>query len=557
MERNTSRLLPQTPEEKLEDSPEVSGSLPVYQRRHRQRGHLNRPNEPQKDVQQPPTAARVSNRQFHENVLLLHHNVDAHDDSLPPRLENELQRRFEARYSGPLPRHLQKPGDNSKTPSKMSTDAVTPESTDSGPISAAVSQELESQSYVEKRREEQQVHAKAHLGDVGTRLQRKASRGRHIVKNTLFKGRGLPDLQQILARRRKRKADPGTISQLGLHDGQSLAAPVNWPFGCKATSRDSGRTRHHSLAKRGMGLLLRNPPIRDGNMGPLPTPTGLTPPQPPPHVYGIHSEARETGRVSCLQVPRLPGLRRRNAQRRNPKPVLQEDFESLNDRFNARFRRGTAARDVHVKYASPVELVRRRSMLAQIQEAPNESSASEPTQREGGETGPYQKDESHQHARPTTDEKDTSSEQKTQHQSGGDKIPMAELYKDYGLRRFSLVIRGPRPAPTSPSTSSSNPTALSSSATLTPETRASTPPSEIELQPRSEPESRTQNGSGCGTPGRTRANCSHIRGTFQKPLPGAAGKEESENGGGSSAAAERSEDDIVPLGNGFSFLRLN
>ncbi|KAG6362017.1 hypothetical protein INS49_010246 [Diaporthe citri] len=319
-------------------------------------------------------------------------------------------------------------------------------------------------------------------------------------------------------------------------------------------------------------------------MGPSPTPDGVTPPRPPPHIYGITPGPQRTGRWDLPRISRLAGLKRRNAQRRSSKSALQQNFESYNDRFNARFRRGSAARDVHRNYSSPVELAQHKLAendypMYRIEEASHEPPASESTQKSTsgkpnvpkdhpdgqtllkncqyreGEGGAPQKDGSPQRSSQTTEEEDAPSGQKTQHQNDGKETPSTIARIHPSPRRFPLMTKGPRPAPMSLSTSSSAPSTPPSSAPLTAATQASPAASESELEPKSA--HLAQDEAGCSAVGCTWEDCSRIRGTFRMPLPSAAGESKPENDSGGSAAETRSEDDIVSVGNGFSFLRLN
>lgn len=565
MERPHIRPLPQIPDERPKDTINFAEASPIHQSGNHQIGHMAPPDEPDEDVQQPRVSARQ--RQLQESIMLLRRDVDAQNDLSPRRSRNRLQRRNAVRYPGTHPCHQQQRDGNS-TQWQSSTDAISPGPTASGPMSTEVYHRPSGQSYVEKQREEQQVHTKTHPGDIKSLLRPQPSRSSHRVKHSFFKRRGGSDQpcwrrnhnRKLITRRRQHGDAPGDRLQFHLGDSQRLKSPPNWPFGRDANPgrfTSSGQAQHYPLTQREIRLLLRNPLIRDGNMGPIPTPLWATPPRPPPHMFGIAPEPEKAERP----LPKLPGLKRRNAQRRGTKSALQEDiesydFESYKDRFNARFRRGSAARDVHVTYSSPVELARRRSVLPQIQEVDYESTDSESTRQEDGETEACQEDEHPQHPPTTTDEQDKSSEEKPQHQNGSNEPPGTNQYTTSTPRRFPLVVKGPRPVPASVSTSSSTPSTPPSSAPRTAVIRASTPASEAELEQKCESEHLPQDGPGCGTPGCTWADCSRIRGTFKMPPPGAAAEGEPEGRYGR-AADTTSEDDVVSVGNGFSFLRLN
>ncbi|KAK7741206.1 hypothetical protein SLS63_000759 [Diaporthe eres] len=319
-------------------------------------------------------------------------------------------------------------------------------------------------------------------------------------------------------------------------------------------------------------------------MGPLPIPDGMTPPRPPPHVYGITTGPEINGIWSPPTIPRLTGLERRNSQRRSSEPALQQKFESYNDRFNARFRRGSAAGDVHADYSSPIELAQLKLTqnefeIYQIEEASHEPPYSESTQKSTpgnpnvpkdhpggeillehcqhleGEAGAPQKVEGPRRSPQATEEQDAPSGQRTHHQNDGNETPSTSARIHPSPRRYPHVVKGPRPAPTSLSTSSSAPSTPPSSTPPTAATQASTATSESASEPKSEHLARVEHN--CVTAGCTWKDCSRIRGTFRMPLPGAVGESKPENDGGSSAAETRSEDDIVSVGNGFSFLRLN
>ncbi|KAH8762518.1 hypothetical protein F5883DRAFT_646575 [Diaporthe sp. PMI_573] len=310
-------------------------------------------------------------------------------------------------------------------------------------------------------------------------------------------------------------------------------------------------------------------------MGSLPTPEGLTRPRPPPHVYGITPEPRETGRASHLPVRRLTGLKRRNAQRRSSKSPAQQDFESFHDEFYARFRRGGAARDVNVVYLSPIDLARRKSVLPRIQEAAHKSSGSGTRHQSAlddhfipqvsfdGE--PLLEKYEHQEETDdspwllgsTTERRVSLPAQKTQHQSCGNEQNKTGARTATSLRRLSFVIRGPRSAPATASVSSSTPL-TPPSATPTAATHAPTSASEPAPEPELESESKhhIQDETWCGTAGCQWTDCSRIRGNFKMPVPGAVGENKPEHDG-KSAAGGRNEDDIVSVGEGFSFLKLN
>lgn len=572
MEPKSFRPLPQIPGERFEGTLNVAQTSPIHRSGCQQRNHTTPLNEQQDHVQQSRIPARVSQKQFQNTVMLLHHDADAKIDYSRQHSAVGLQRRTAVRYLGTPPRHQQQ-FDGNKTPRQISTAPNIPEATSSGPASVSPGRCKKSngQSYVEKQRETQQVHSKAHPGDISSIFQSQPSPDSPSVKKVLIKRRGGSDqpcqrrdhIRQVLSHRNEHQTASDNTPQFDLH-GQSLKIQPNWPFGCNATfsrRNDSGKGQHCPLTKGEIRLLLRNPIIRDGNMGLLPTPDGVTPPRPPPHVYGIAPGPKDR-RLPHLPVPRLPGLKRRNAQRRSSTSELQQNFDSKNDRFNARFRRGSAARDVNVDYYSPVELasleIARRDpkkALYRIQEAFNESSDSESAQGEGEEAGTGQEDEIPHHPAQPMQEINRSPEQKLQHQSGGSKTPLStEAHTVPGPGRFPLVVKGPRPAPASRSTSSSAPSTSPSSAPPTTATQPSAPASEPELEPR--PEYLAQDECGCGTPGCTWAECSRIRGTFSMSAPGAVDESKPESGG-RSVAETTSEDDIVSVGNGFSFLRLN
>lgn len=538
--------------------------------------------------------------------MLLRRQMDAQNDGSRQRSAHGLQRRPAVRYPGTHSRHRQSFDDNN-TPSQVSTDAFPAESKASGHISTEVYQNSSGESYVEKQREAQKVHTRAHPGDISSLLKPQPSRGSHKEKKSLFRGRRGSDypyrrrglLRKMPAPMRRRRTASGDEPAFYLENEHSLTTPPNWPFGVSATSGRNNvnrKAQHQPLTHREIRLVLRNPHIRDGNMGPLPVPDGLTPPRPPPHVYGTNPGLQKTGAWGSLTIPGLTGLKRRNAQRRkSPKSKLQNNFESYNDRFNSRFRRGSAARDVHVKYASPLERALHhapgKTVLSPILEAshepPHNASAQKSTserpdapkddadggnllehsQHREGEAEAPQKDESPERPSQTAEEQDEPSGQKTQHRNDANETPSTSARLHPSPRRFPLVVKGPRPIPTSLSTSSSAPSTPPSSAPPTAAaTQAHTPASEPEPEPEPEPKCAAhsaRDGPGCSAAGCTWEDCSRVRGTFRMPLPGAAGgssRPEDVGGGGgssSSAAQKGSEDDIVSVGNGFSFLRLN
>lgn len=593
MEGNTPRKLPQIPGERLGAKSNVAESSSVHQSGPRRREDITRQDEQHTDMQQRRISARVSQQQFQESVMLLRHKMDAQKNDSRQRLPHGLQRRPAVRYTGTPPRHRRQFDGN--TPPPMSTNAVAPESKSSGHISTEACQNSSGESYVEKHREAQQVHTRAHPGDISSLLQSQTSRGSHMTKKSLFRGRGGSDhprrrrylIRKRLAPMRQYSTVLGDEPAFYLQNEPGLTTPPNWPFGVTGTSGRNNvnqRAQHRPLTQREIRLLLRNPLIRDGNMGPLPVPDGVTPPRPPPHVYGIASGPPETGIRDPLPVPRLTGLERRNAQRRSSNPTLQEKFESHNDRFNARFRRGSAAKDVHSDYSSPLELARESLQgntrpIFRIEEESHEPPNSESTQEttserpvapkddpDGeillerrqlrGEAGAPQKDGSPQRSSQATQEQEAPSGQKTKLQNDGNKTSSTKARIHPSPRRFPLVVKGPRPAPASLSTSSSAPSTPPSSAPPTAATQISTPTSS-ESEPKPKSEHLAQDEHACGTAGCTWKDCSRIRGTSKMPLPGAAGESKPENSGSSSAVETRSEDDIVSVGNGFSFLRLN
>lgn len=557
MERLHFRPLPQIPDERPKDTLNFAEASPIHQSGYHQRDYMAPSNERHEGVQQPRVSAQQ--RQLQDSIMLLRRDVDGHNDSSPRIFRNRLQRRDAVRFPGT---HSQQLRDDDSTPWHPSTDADSPGPTASGPMYTEVCHRSSGQSYVEKQREEQQVHTKTHPGDIKSLLRPQPSRSSHRAKHPFFKRRG--GLEQpwrrdhprkLISRRRQHGAAPGETLHFYPEDSERLKSPPNWPFGRDANPgwyKSGGRVQHYPLTQREIRLLLRNPLIRDGNMGLLPTPPWAIPPRPPPYFFGIAPGPEKTGRP----LPKVPGLRRRNAIRRSPQSPLQERFDSYNDRFNAKFRRGRAAGDVHVTYSSPVELARRRSILPQILEADYESSDSESTRQEGGETEACEEEEIPQHAASITDEQDKSSEEQSQHQNGSNEPPNTNTHTPTTPRRFPLVLRGPRSAPPSLSRSSSAPSTPPSSAPRTAVTRASTPTSESELEPKCESEHLAQDGSGCGMSGCTWADCSRIRGTFRLPPPGAAAEGQPE-GRYRRTAETTSEDDIVSVGNGFSFLRLN
>lgn len=594
MERNLSRPLPRIPNERHEYNSNVAESSLIQQNGQEQRGHSTQPNAAH--VQQPRISNRVSRQQFQNSVMLLHHDMDAQHDSSRQHTAAGLQTGTETKTSGPPPRSHQQLYVNN-IPSQTSTNLANPEKTESEDTSAGVSQESSRQSYVEKQREAEQVHTKADPGDISSRIQSQASQGGHKGKSAIFKGRGDSDqpyrprdlIRRVLFRKNQRKADLENEPPFYFQNEQGLVPQPNWPFGVHSRSsrnNDSGRVQLEPLTQREIRLLLRNPLIRNGNMGPLPTPDGVTPPRPPPHVFGTTSRPERAGWGPQLPIRRLTGLKRRNAQRRRPKSRMQQDFESFDDQFNARFRRGSVARDVREKYCSPVELARYNSVMVRIDEvsessdsesvhtsAPEEAITSDTPevnfnvetlpdnhQHQGGETGARQKDKSPRNPPPTTDEQDASSGQKTQRRSGSNKSTGTGSHRSPMLRRLPLVVRGPRPDPASLSASSSAPYPSQSSPPMTATTQTSTPASDTEPESKSEPQfdHLAQDEPGCGRPGCTRAACSRLRGTFRMPVPGGTRSEsKSHEGGSGSAVEERSEDDIVSVGNGLSFLRLN
>lgn len=571
MDRIPSRALPPIPGQRLEETLSVAEASSIHQSGYQQKSHMSLPDEPQDHVQQPRIPARVSKKEFQNTVMLLCRDVDAQANSARQFSAVRLQRRNAVRYLGTPPHHQQQL-DGNNAPGQISTAAaIAPAPTASGPLSPEVCKKSSGQSYVEKQRETQQIHTKAHPGDISSLFQPRPSPDSHRVKKTFFNGRGGSDepdrrrdhIRQMLSRRSQRKAASDNAPQFDPQNGQSLEIQPNWPFGYGTTSsrhQGSGQAQHRPLTQREIRLLLRNPLIRNGNLGLLPTPQGVTPPRPPPHVFGITLGLRNR-RLPQIPVPRLPSLKRHNAQR-NPKSARQQKFDASNDRLNARFRRGGAARDVHVVYSSPVEIARfelarcdpQRAIYC-IAEESSEPSDCESTQDEGGESGTGQEDDMPQHPSQPIQEQDTPSAQKSQHQSSGTRTPPStEAHTAPGPRRFPLVIRGPRPAPASRSTSSSATSTAPSSAPPTATTQSSTPAPESILEPK--PDHLAQYGSGCGMPGCTWAECPHLRGGFCMPVPGAAGESRPE-GGERSAAETTGEDDIVSVGNGFSFLRLN
>lgn len=572
MDQNSSRALPPIPGQRLEETLSVAEASCIHQSGHQQRSHMSLPDEPQDHVQQPRIPARVSKKEFQNTVMLLCRDVDAQANSARQFSAVGLQRRNAVRYLGAPPHHQQQLDGNNTSLQTSTVAAIAPAPIASGPLSPEVCKKSSGQSYVEKQRETQQIHTKAHPGDISSLFQPRSSPDSHRVKKTFFNGRGGSDqpdrrrvhIRQMLSRRNKRKAASDNAPQFDPQNGQSLKIQPNWPFGYGTTSsrhRGGGQAQHRPLTQREIRLLLRNPLIRNGNLGLLHTPEGVTPPRPPPHMFGI-TPGPGNRRLPQIPVPRLPSLKRRNAQRRNPKSAQQRRFDASNDRLNARFRRGGAARDVHVVYSSPVEIARLELAMCDPQRAlycvaeeSSEPSDCESTQDEGGEAGTGQEDDVSQYPSQPTQGQGTLSEQKPHDQGDGTRTPPStEANTAPGPRRFPLVIRGPRPAPTSRSTLSSATSTAPSSVPPTATTQASTPaPGSILEQ---KPGHLAQYGDGCGMPGCTWAECPRLRGGFCMPVPGAAGESRPE-GGERNAAETTGEDDIVSVGNGFSFLRLN
>lgn len=589
MEQNPFKTVSQIPRGRPEGARNAVASSTVNQSRHGQKYYFTR--QRGAHVRQPTITRRVSRQDFQQQVRLL----NAQYRYSRQHSAYALRRRNAVRYRGSQPRYPQRLGGNN-TAARISQDTIAPEAEASANGSAKAPQEPSRQSYVEKHREAQQVHTKAHPGEVERIPQPQDLGRRYRIKDVFFKGRGDLDqpqrrrdiLRQMISGKSQQKVSSRNASPFGLRFQQRSRStpPPNWPFGVNPTARRNENTKdaqHQPLTPREIRLLLGNPLIRDGNMGPLPPPAGVTPPPPPPHVFGIAPGADKTGRRSSLDVPQAAGLRRSNARRRTPNPELQEKFEGCNDRFRARFRRGSEARDVDYTFESPLELARRNPVLPQIQEASCESSDSESIHTSEPEpSGAPEVDlddetpadqyhhqviveirrrweyESPQRPLPKPDGQEAPSAQKPQHQGSGVEQPNstgASTLPEPG-RQFKLVVRGPRPPPPSLYATSSTTSTRPSSAVLTAATRASTPPPEPEPEPQPELEQPAQKGPGCGTSGCMWPECSRTQGTFGMPVLGAGGESKPERAG-SSAAETRSEDDIVSIENGLSFLRLN
>lgn len=596
MEQNPFKTVSPAPQGRPEGARNAAAPSKVHQNRHGQRYYFTR--QRGAHVRQPTITRRVSRQHFVQRVRVL----NAQYQNSRQHSAYTLQRRNAVRHHGPQPRGPQRLGGNN-TAARVSQDTIAPETEASATGSTETPPEPGRQSYVEKHREAQQVHTKVHPGEVKLIPQPQDLGRRHMIKDIFFKGRGDSDqpyrrrdiLRQTISGKSPQKIAMSNASPFGLRFEHSSrpTPPPNWPFGVNPGARRNENTKdaqYHPLTQREIRLLLGNPLIRDGNMGPLPAPAGVTPPPPPPHVFGIASEPEMTGRRSSLDVTEVEGLRQGNAQRRSLNPELQERFERGNDRFRTRFRRGSEARGVDYIFETPMQLIqlaRQKSVLPQIQEASCESSdsgsihTSEPEPSDApevdldGETPPdqYQHqemveirtlwgDESRRHPLPTPDGQEAPSVQRPQYQgSGGEQPSSTGTSTAPEPRQFKLVVRGPRPAPPSLYDSSSTSTPRSS-AVLIAATRASTPPLEPEPEPHPEPqlwsglEQPAQKGAECGTSGCMWPECSRIQGTSGVPVPGAGGESKPE-GAGSSAEETRSEDDIVSIGNGLSFLRLN
>lgn len=585
MEQNPFKTVSPIPQGRPEDARNAAASSKAHQSRRGQRYYFTR--QRGAHVRQPTITRRVSRQQFQQQIRLL----NAQYQYSRQRPACALRRQNAVRHRGPQPRHPQRLGDNN---------TIAPETEASATGSTKIPQEPSRQSYVERHREAQQVHTKVHPGEVQPIPQPQELGRRHRIKDIFFKRGGDSDqpqrrrdiLRQMVSGKSQQNISMSNASPFGLRFEQSSrpTPPPNWPFGVNPAARRNENTKdaqYHPLTHREIHLILGNPLIRDGNMGPLPAPAGVTPPPPPPHVFGIASEPEMTSRRSSLDVPRVEGLRRSNAQRRTLNPQLQEQFEGSNNRFRARFRRGSEGREVYYTFETPMQLARQKSVLPQIQEASCESSdsgsihTSEPDPSDApevdldGETpaDQYQHQEmievrprwehrSLQYRPRTPDGQAAPPVQKPQHQgSGGEQPSSTGTGTLPEPRQFKLVVRGPRPAPASLYDSSSTSTRRSS-AVLTAATRASTPPLEPEPEPHPKPqlwlelEQPAQKGAECGTSGCMGPECSRIQRTSGMPVPGAGGEIKPE-GVGSSAAETRSEDDIVSIGNGLSFLRLN
>lgn len=557
MERNPFRSLPQISEGRPNEISKDTELPLVRQSGRRQRGLPSRADEAHADVQQPRASDRVSKQQFQDSIMRIHREMDIQDDSSQPRATDEIQELTVANYheSPPQP---QRQFDSNSTRSCESTGGL---------------QKSSGQSYVQKQRDSQKVRSKAHPGGISGLLRAQAPQDRPNRRELI---------RRKLARKRHCKTSSDNKSPPILPNQQSVTAPPNWPFGVNPISRQNNigeGVQYRPLSMREIRLLLRNPHIRNGNMGHLPTPEGFMPPQPPMHVYGTTSEPNKTGKRFRMPARLLTGLKRRNAQRRSSKSPAQQNVESFPTQSRAKFQRGRAARDVKIVYSSPADLARRKSIMPQIQEAANESSDSgfghnsapedDPGDRhlhfegdtllkqhqlqENSEIEPRQSDDIPQAVGSRTETRGLSSVQKTNHQNSGDEPPSTGACKGSGLRRFSFAIRGSRLAPQTLSGSSSTSFTPPSSTSLTAATQTSTPASEPDS---TDSKHLAQDGTWCGTAGCTWPDCSHIRGTFKLPVPGTVGEKKPEHDDESVAEGENG-DVVVSVGNQLSFLKLN
>lgn len=556
-ERSSSGSPLRVPKGVLNGLSKNSGHPLAQQRGHLQEDHPAKPYEAHTYVQ-TPVCQRVSRREFEESVMLLCRTMDVKNDYSHPN-EGVDQQRAVTDQSGPLP-HSQQGCDSNH---------LAPEATLTWVLPSADSQNSYGLSYVEKQREAQKFHSKVQPGDISSLIQPHAPQDRAKLWKAVLKGR--------LAHRRQCKVASDEASPIRLQNQPIMTKSPNWPFGVTTTSRRnsaSRRVQHSPLTTRETQLLLRNPHIRDGNVGYLRTPEGLTRSLPPPHVYGSSPGPEPTGKISHLPARPLTGLKRRNAQRKQPKPPAPQDFTSFHNQCYARFRRGRVARDVNVIYSSPVDLARRKSILPQIQEAADESAAYECTHslasqdqytsevkldRETLLEKPLHREETDESPWPLssiTQRRISSSTPKKENDSSKQNDIGVRTGKP--LQRLSFVIRGPRAGPANASlpspTSSTSP---STTQTAAPHTGTSTLTSEPQLKPEpgSESEHLTEDGPCCSVMGCTWPGCSRIRGVLKMPVPGAMGRSQPEQN--KESAAEEMSGDFQLVGNGFAFVKLN
>lgn len=417
---------------------------------------------------------------------------------------------------------------------QMSMGNMVPKSAMSAHMASGKSQDRSTIRYVDRQREAQGVHGKTWTGELkylGEGAQ--VMRGSQRLKNDDLtrdddSSRGRPNFtQQIFATepqlpRLQAERPLNGNTQPGLEHQKSSKKQRNWPF--------LSRTSSSRTAK--------------------------------PH------------RASALQ--------RRNAQRRAHRGSDSPNEEQISigsdaNRANVRFYQRIIPKDVKLVYPSPAELARRKGTMPQIEEVaveftdsddssdisaspcPDEQQgrylAPETTQFHAGvrnliydlhrevETGARKTDEDILRLRPTPDAQNASASPKrdTLLENG----PNITHSKNEDIhpkpRKFPLVVRAARQTPTVPSPPT--PPLSTSSA------QVSTP------APGPESDPFAQDGSHCGTPGCTWADCLRIRGTSKMMDSGAADEKKSE--GGSVLGEAKDEVDIVSTGDGFAFLRLN